>query len=123
MAVRRARARAAVLGGFTIIEVLVAVVFLTVVAVSLGAVTQQAARTIRRSRTELSAAGFLEAEVERLRVLDYDSVVSGKASRGRGLAIWTVEDSVTFRRVLLETRYGSPASGLVVDTVTLFRVR
>lgn len=110
-------------GGFTIIEVLVSVVFLTVIAVSLGTVTQQAARTIRRSRVELQAAEFLESQVEQLRFLAYDSLEAGTTSRGRGVATWTVEDSVTFRRILLETRFGSPATGLVVDSVTVFRVR
>ncbi|GMV05959.1 MAG: hypothetical protein AMXMBFR53_22360 [Gemmatimonadota bacterium] len=123
MALTRRTRRASDRGGFTVVEVLVAVVFLTVVAVSLGAVTQQAARTVRRSRVELGAAEFLEAQVERLRILDYDSVVPGTFARGRGIATWTVEDSTTFRRVLLETRFGSPATGLVVDSVTLFRVR
>lgn len=109
--------------GFTLIEIMVALVFLSVVAISLGTAAQQATRTLRRSRLELRAALFLDAEVERLRILDYDSLVDGVRTRGEGTATWNVTDSTTFRRVLLETRYGSPAAGLVVDSVTLFRTR
>lgn len=107
--------------GFTLIEIIVALVFLSVVAISLGAAAQQATRTLRRSRLELQAARFLDAEVERLRILDYDSLVDGALTRGAGSATWTVADSGTFRRVMLETRYGSPGVGSLVDSVTLFR--
>lgn len=107
--------------GFTLIEVMVALVFLSVVAVSLGAVTEQAIRTLRRSRLELDAARFTEVQAEQLRLVAYDALQSGSATSGRGVARWTVEDSTSFRRILLETRYGSPATGLVVDSVTLFR--
>ncbi len=109
--------------GFTLIEIIVALVFLSVVAIALGGATQQATRTLRRSRAELGAARFLDAEVERLRILDYDSLADGARTRGRGIATWTVTDSLTFRQVLVETRYGSPATGLLVDSVTLFRTR
>ena len=109
--------------GFTLIEIIVALVFLSVVAIALGGATQQATRILRRSHTELQAARFLDAEVERLRILDYDSLADGARTRGRGIATWTVTDSLRFRQVLVETRYGSPATGLLVDSVTLFRTR
>ena len=107
--------------GFTLIEVLVALVFLTVVAVSIGGAMQNAIRNVRRSRMELNAAVFLEAEVERLRTMAFDSLVAGHRSRGPGIATWTVADSARFRQISLETRYGSPAGGWVVDSVTIFR--
>jgi len=110
-------------GGFTLAEVLVALVFLTLVSISFAATTQQAARIITRSRTELAAQQFLEAETERLRVLAYDSLRDGSNTRGRGIVTWWVQDSTTFRQVLLETRFGSPATGLLVDSVVLFRTR
>jgi type II secretory pathway pseudopilin PulG len=109
--------------GFTLIEIIVALVFLSVVAIALGGAAQQATRTLHRSRLELRAARFLDAEVERLRILDYDSLLAGTHTRGPGTATWTVTDSGTFRRVLLETRYGSPDMVLLVDSVTLFRTR
>lgn len=108
-------------GGFTLVEVIVALVFLTVVAVSIGGAMQRATATIRRSRLELNAAVFLESEVERLRTQAYDSVRSGTHAHGPGIAAWTVADSTRFRQVLLVSRYGSPARGWVVDSVTIFR--
>ena len=107
--------------GFTLVEILVAMVILTVVAVSFGATTQHATRIVTRSRTELAAQQFLEVEAERLRLLAFDSLVDGSRARGRGIATWWVQDSTAFRQVLLETRYGSPATGLVVDSVVIFR--
>lgn len=108
-------------GGFTIPEILVALVLLTVVAVSLAATTQYAARIVNRSSMELAAQQFLEGESERLRLTPYDSLRDGRRSEGRGIATWRVQDSTTFRQVLLETRFGTPAQGLLVDSVILFR--
>lgn len=116
MTPRSSRAR-----GFTLVEVLVALVFLTVVAVSIGGAMQNAIRNVRRSRMELNAAVFLEAEVERLRTIAFDSLVAGHRAQGPGIATWTVADSARFRQISLETRYGSPAGGWVVDSVTIFR--
>jgi prepilin-type N-terminal cleavage/methylation domain-containing protein len=107
--------------GFSLVEVVVAVVILTLIVMSLTASNRYAATLAWRSEQELSAARFLEAETERLRVLPYDSLQSGARSSGRGTATWTVSDSGTFRQVILETRFGSATQGLLVDSVTLFR--
>jgi len=108
-------------GGFTLVEVLVALVFLTLVAVTFAATTQYASRIVNRSRVELDAQQFLEVETERLRVLHYDSLEDGKRSRGRGIASWSVTDSTSFKQVLLIARFGSPATAFVVDSVILVR--
>jgi len=105
------------------IEVIVTLVFLSVVGVALAASTQQASRVLRQSRSELNAARFLETQAERLRLVPYDSLAEGTRTEGRGIAHWVVADSTDFRRVVLETRYGSPATGLRVDSVTIFRIR
>ncbi len=110
-------------GGFTLVEVMVALFFLSLVVMSLAAATDYANRVVTRSRTELAAQQFLTLETERLRLLDYAQLQDGKRTRGRGIAQWQVVDSSTFRQVLLETRYGTPAAGLVVDTVVIFRRR
>jgi len=109
--------------GFTLIEVLVTIVVLSVVGVALAATMQYATRTLRRSRDELAAAAFLRSTVEHVRLVPYDSVVDGSRGEGRGTAVWTVQDSATFRQVLVVTRYGSPAHGQIVDSVSLFRSR
>lgn len=108
--------------GFTLVEVLVTLVFLTVVGVSFNAASHHATRILQRSRLELNAARFLEEEVERLRLIPYGSLRDSTRSAGRGIATWTVADSGQFKEILLETRFGSPATGLLVDSVAIYRV-
>lgn len=108
--------------GFTLIEVLVTLVFLTVVGVAFSSASQHATRILQRSRLELNASLFLETEVARLRLLAYESLVDGSRADGRGIASWTVADSAAFKEIMLEVRYGSPARGLLIDSVTIYRV-
>ncbi len=110
-------------GGFTLVEVLVTLVIMTVIGVSLAAANQYSTRIMQRSRMEINAARFLVSEVERLRLVPYTTVTSGTRAVGRGISTWTVIDSTSFRRVFVETRYGSAATGLVIDSVTIYRVR
>lgn len=107
--------------GFTLVEVIVALFFLTLVVISLGSATEYANRVVQRSRSELAAQRFMELEAERLRLLDYAALEDGERTRGRGIATWRVVDSTTFRQILLETRWGSPGRGFVVDTIVIFR--
>lgn len=107
--------------GFTLIEVIIALTLLAAVGIGFSSASQQATRTLRRARLELNATRFLETEVERLKIVAYESLSDGSRTEGRGVARWSVADSTDFREVLLETRYGSPASGMIVDTVTIFR--
>jgi prepilin-type N-terminal cleavage/methylation domain-containing protein len=107
--------------GFTMVEVIVTLLLLTVVAVSLVGANQHVARVLQRSRLELNAARFLEAEVERLRLTPYASVQDGQRTDGRGIVTWTVLDSTSFRQVVVRTRYGSAASGFVSDSLTIYR--
>lgn len=110
-------------GGFTLVEVLVTLVIMTVVGVSLAAANQYSTRIMQRSRTEINAQRFLVSEVERLRLVPFATLTSGTRNAGRGISTWTVIDSTSYRRVFVETRYGSAATGLVIDSVTIYRVR
>lgn len=109
--------------GFTLIEVLIALVLMTVVAVALVGVTQFAGGFMDRSRAELAATEFIQMEMERFRALPWDSVVSGEHLRGRGRALWTVTDSASFRQLILVTEYRSHRGLGVVDTLVGYRVR
>ncbi len=109
--------------GFTLVEVVVALIFLTVVALSLTSTTQFAARLMGRSELELQAAHFLEREAERLRATEIDSLVDGSRSAGLGEASWEIVDSTTFVQISLTTRYGTGVSGFLGDTVTILRLR
>jgi len=104
------------------VEVIIALVVLGVVGVGLAGANQHAARILQRSRMELNAARFMESEVERLRLAPYAGLADGQRAQGPGISTWRVTDSTAFRRVVLETRYGSAATGLIIDTVTVYRV-
>ncbi len=109
--------------GFTFIEVIIALTLLAAAGIAFSSASHQATRTLQRARLELNATRFLETEVERLKILDYDGLSDGSRTEGRGVASWTVADSTDFREILLETRYGTPASGMLVDTVIILRTR
>lgn len=116
--------RASAIAGFTIIEVMVAIVVLTVVAVSLGLVIERTTAVTRRSRLELGATTFLLAESARLRQIPWDSLTSDSLGRGDSVASWTVTDSAAVRRIVLVTAHTSPTGSLVArDSVLIVRRR
>lgn len=117
------RSRARDRSGVSIIELLVAVTLLATVIVGLAASSLYASRLVTRSRVRLEATEFLQAELERLSALPYDSLASGSRSVAEGSATWTVLDSVRYRRIVLITNY-SPRSGTSEwDTVVAYRLR
>lgn len=111
--------------GFTIIEMMIAVVVLTVVAMSVGRVTQQAAEISRRARLELGASALLTTEATRLRRIPWGSLANGSRTRGDSVATWTVTDSADIRKVLLVTGYTprSTETFVVLDSVLIVRWR
>lgn len=109
--------------GFTLIEIVITILFLSVIALSFASSMQFSARLLGRSQIELQAAQFLESEAERLRSLSLDSLVTGSRSEGWGQASWQVVDSTTFVQIILTTQYGTDATGTVADSVTIVRLR
>lgn len=110
--------------GFTIIELMVALVVLTVIATSLGLAIQQVTSVIRRSRLELGAAAFLVTEVSQLRETPWDELASGSRTRGDSVATWTVSDSGGARRILLVTGHTSATGTMVaLDSTLVVRLR
>jgi Tfp pilus assembly protein PilV len=110
-------------GGFTVVEVIVAVVLLSVVALSLAGFTLYASRALRTSSAHLRAAEFAQAELERLLTVPYDALASGTRSTAQGRATWTVEDSVTYRRIRLVTEYAPTPAVSVWDTLVAYRTK
>lgn len=108
--------------GFTVVELIVAVVLLSVVVLALSASALYTARALRQSSEHLRASELLQGELERLLSLPYDSLVSGSRTLPQGTAAWTVVDSVTYRRILLVTHYAPTAAFSVWDTVAAYRV-
>jgi prepilin-type N-terminal cleavage/methylation domain-containing protein len=109
--------------GFTIVELLIAVVLLTVVAISLVGTSQYVSRTLARSTAELRAGQALQVEMERLMSLPYDSLATGSGTHPLGSSSWTVSDSVTYKEIFLITEYQSPNGIVLWDTVSAFRLR
>lgn len=107
--------------GFTVVELIVAVVLLSVVVLGLSAAALYTSRALRGSSEQLRASEFFQTELERLLSLPYDSVVSGSRTLPEGTASWTVVDSVTFRQIVLVTHYAPTPAFSLWDTVAAYR--
>jgi prepilin-type N-terminal cleavage/methylation domain-containing protein len=110
-------------GGFTLLEVIVAVVLLSMGVLALVGAGRVASASVKRATAELRAAQLIQNEVERLRTLPVDSLADGSAVRSAGTVSWTVLDSVTYLRaeLVVSTR---PEAGLSLsDTVYVYRPR
>lgn len=110
-------------GGFTVVEVIVAIVLLSVVVLSLSASALYTSRALRAASAELRAAEFLQGEMERLLALPYDALVSGNRTLPEGTAVWAVVDSTGYRRITLVTHYAPTAAISKWDTVTAYRLK
>lgn len=109
--------------GFTVVELIVAIVLLSVVVVSLAAASLYSSKALRRSSEELRASELVQGELERLLSLPYDSLVDGSRTLPQGTSTWTVLDSVSYRRIVLVTHYAPTAAFSVWDTVAAYRLR
>lgn len=110
-------------GGFTTVEVMIALAVLAVVAASLGRVASQVTHVVRRSRLELGAAHFLMAEAVRLRETPFAALSSGSRTQADSVATWTVSDSGGVRLVFLVTGYNSRTTGKLVALDSALIVR
>lgn len=107
--------------GFTLVEVVVAMVLTTVVGLGFAGATRYTTRVVARSGAELRATEFLRSEVARLRSVEVGALADGARVVGSARSSWTERDEGGIRRVQLVTRVGDAASGDVVDTVVVTR--
>lgn len=114
--------------GFTLVEVMVALIVLTIGVLGLAATTMYVVRqtTLAELTTERSAA--MQTVVERLRSMDYASVVSGSDSVGVFAVDWAVTDGVRSKRVEVITQgpgltYGTGGPGLAPTVADTFVYR
>jgi len=111
-------------GGFTLVEVLVALIILTVGVLGLAGTTALAVRQVTLSDITTERAAALQSVIERLRSMDYDNITAGSDSIGHFAASWTVtagQRSVTVHIVTvgpgLSSGSGMPGlKGQVADT-------
>ena len=109
--------------GISVVELLVGVVLLAVVVVSLAASGLYASRVMGRSRIQLEATEFVQAELERLLGVPYFELESSNRSSESGTSEWTVTDLANHRQIFLITNY-APTEGIsVTDTVVAYRLR
>lgn len=113
----RARARS----GFTLIELVVAIVLMVVVAVAVVGTGRIVTASVQRASLELRAAQLVEAEVQRLRTLPLADLVDGTAVRPGGVSTWTVTDSGAYLRVEVALATTPLAGVSLADTVFVYR--
>lgn len=77
-------------GGFTMVEVIVAIVVLAFGLLGMAATTAIVVRQVTLADMATERAAALQAAVERLRALPYDSVQSGSRTEGRFSVQWRV---------------------------------
>jgi len=109
--------------GFTLIEVIVSIVVLTVGVLGLVGSSRVAAASVRRATLELRVAELIQADVERLRTLPLDSLRDGQATRRAGDASWIVTDSISYIRIELAVTTRPEAGLTLSDTVFVYRPR
>lgn len=90
-------------GGFTLTEVLVALLFLGVVGGALASTSRFTAEVATRAQLELRTLETSESALDRLLALPYDSLATGARDLSFGRVEWTVADSGSYRTVLLVT--------------------
>lgn len=79
-------------GGFSLIEVVVALVILAVGVLGLAGTTAVVVRQVTLADVTTERAAALQAVVERLRAAPYDSVDTGVDTVGLFTATWTTSD-------------------------------
>lgn len=109
--------------GFTLVEVMVAVVILIVGILALLGTNRVALLSMQRATLETRVTRLLEEGTERLRALPVDSLADGMATRPEGTSSWVVSDSAGFRAVRLVVRARPEGGRTLVDTVWLYRPR
>lgn len=110
-------------GGFTLVEVLVAIVILSVGALALVGTSRVASASVRQAVLELRAAQLIQEQAERLRTLPLDSLRAGSVARPVGDAAWTVADSGSYLRVQLVVHARPEAGRSLADTLYVYRPR
>jgi prepilin-type N-terminal cleavage/methylation domain-containing protein len=98
-------------GGFTLIEVMVALIILTVGVLGLAATTVWAVRQSTVSELTTERAAAVQTVVERLRASDYATLAAGTDSVGRFAVEWAIVDGNRSKLVNLVTVGPGLASG------------
>ena len=114
-------------GGFTIVEVVVAIMILTFGVLGLAGTTALMVRQVTLAQMATERAAALQSVLEQLRSTDWESVADGSATVGQVDVTWWIDQDFTQSRVMKVVTVGpgvSTASGIpvlrpdVADTFT-----
>lgn len=97
--------------GFTLVEVLVALVVLTVGVLALAGATAVAVRQVILADVTTERAAALQSVIEGLRARPYDSVTAGFDTVGTFRATWTVSSTQRSKVISIVTLGPGLASG------------
>jgi prepilin-type N-terminal cleavage/methylation domain-containing protein len=89
--------------GFTIVEVIIAVVILAVGLLGVGGTTVLVVKQTTLADVTTERTAVLQSAIEELRALPYDSVVAGADTLGPFMVSWTVTDYGQWRDVVFVT--------------------
>jgi prepilin-type N-terminal cleavage/methylation domain-containing protein len=89
--------------GFTLVEVIVAIVILAVGLLGMAGTTAAVLRQISAADLSTERAMALQTTLERLRATPFDSVKSGSDSVGSFQVSWTVSDEIQWKDVEIVT--------------------
>ena len=120
--------RRAAVGGFTIVELLVALIVFAIGMLGLAATTSFVVRQTTLSEVATERAAAVQEVVERLKATDYDQVADGTDNVGPFAVKWAVTQSNRSKMVVITTTGPglSSASGtptLQGDVVEYFAYR
>lgn len=90
-------------GGFTIIEVIIAVVVLTSGVLGMAGTTAWVVRQVTLAQATSDRAAALQSSIERLRGYDFDSLAAGTDNIGPFSVSWTVTGAPPVRTVVVVT--------------------
>ena len=120
--------RPAAAGGFTIIELMVALLVFTIGVLGLAATTSFVVRQTTLSEITTERAAAVQTVVERLKATDYDAVASGARDVGPFEVFWTVSTGNRSKMVIIKTKgpglvTGSGTPSLQSDVEEFFAYR
>lgn len=115
--------------GFTVVEVIVALIVLAVGILAMAGTTSLLVRQVTVSRATTVRASALQSTVEKLRGTDFDLITDGTHTLGPFTVTWTVTDTSPVKTVEIVTAgpglAGTPPTPTnnVIDTFTYKVVR
>jgi len=128
-ATRRSQSTSGGRAGFTLVEIMVALIVLTIGVLGLAATTMFTIRQTTLSELTTKRAAALQTVIEELRSVDYDSVRSGSDSVGSFKVSWSVTDGSRSKAVEfvtlgpgLRATGGQPGIGPSVADTFVYRI-